>query len=1287
MNLKSLKHINNFYLVILVISVFGFLLRLLGLNWDQGNLFHPDERQLLMISQRLSINDLDPGWYNYGTLPLYVLEIFSFGMEELNNLRFPGRILSSFFDSVTIFIVGELGKRFHTKLTGVISSIFYSTCILAIQLSHFFTVDTFLNTSIALIFLLCSNLINRLNFKNLFYLSLAIGIGFAIKISIFIICLPVLVTLFFSTNVKINFQKRKIYNLPSFFFSILIVIFVSVLSFSALNPYSIINLNEFINSSRIQSEMARGIIDFPYTRQYENTTPYIYHISQLIKVSLGPFLGIFSVFSLIYVSIKFNKTSGFIWYIFLSWVASYFLFYGFIHTKFIRYLFPIIPIILIFNSYTLISLFDNYFYKFKKFFLFIFSLFLIGILHYFMSYILIGSSEHNANIAAKYIDNNFNSGSILVKEHWDESLPFKNNFIINEIPLYDYDSTSKIQSISIALSNSDGMFISSKRLFGTIPRLDERYPLSTNYYYKLFDGSLGFELLKNQSKDLEFLGVTYFSDPFNRVKNLNFEKENKSKFNINLGWTDESFSVYDRPEIFIFKNSKNLTSEEIFDEIMQIEYENTNFVRAVNVDQNTLYKGIFQNSNSMISTILWLFILNIISLIYLPILWKFFGLINFNFNGHIKIISILFSTYFTWIAVSINLFEFTLLGIYLSLIFPLIASGIIFFRNQEKFITFLRNNFKEILKFEFIFLFSFLTFAIIRSFNPDLWHPFRGGEKPMEISYLSALLNSKNLPPFDPWFSGASMNYYYYGLWIFSNLIALSQINTFIGFNLAVCTVFALSVTTLFAFSEIIFKKNRKFSFLLIFMVLLMGNMQPLMQIKNKFINSNYTEFFNIDFWSPSRVFPAESIGYEISEFPFFSFLFSDLHPHMISIPIFILFINLLVVIFKNKVNSLNLTKFLISSGLIISLLFGTLWATNTWTVPVIFTLLNIFTFLFFKQFSELPIIKSLIYSSIIIFFSYLFFLPFHMNFISPVSSFEISEFSTRFYDFIEIYFIFILIILIFFISSLRKEFTKKLIEDNYKNSFFSILISGIFFIIFVENFKIENDIGRMNTFFKFHLQIWILMSISSCYLLFMAYQYNNVKFKKFLFFPLLSILVISGIIYPIFGTYDRINDRFSKTDITLNGSRFLEENIYIGPNGEIDLSYDYDAIKWIKENVTDVSTIIEGNGPLYSWASRYSIYTGLPTVIGWDWHQVQQRGYDRSLINNRVNDIDEFYSTDNLKRKVEIIEKYNIDLVVIGNLERNKYPSSGINKIETLDNVFEEIYKNDQTTILKAIK
>ena len=57
-----------------------------------------------------------------------------------------------------------------------------------------------------------------------------------------------------------------------------------------------------------------------------------------------------------------------------------------------------------------------------------------------------------------------------------------------------------------------------------------------------------------------------------------------------------------------------------------------------------------------------------------------------------------------------------------------------------------------------------------------------------------------------------------------------------------------------------------------------------------------------------------------------------------------------------------------------------------------------------------------------------------HLTWWTNDHSFKNAEFSTRFYDFIEIYFIFILVILIFFISSLRKEFTKKLKEDNYKN-------------------------------------------------------------------------------------------------------------------------------------------------------------------------------------------------------------------------------------------------------------
>tara|TARA_Y100001958_G_scaffold143779_1_gene121051 strand:+ start:115 stop:1527 length:1413 start_codon:yes stop_codon:yes gene_type:complete len=470
-------------------------------------------------------------------------------------------------------------------------------------------------------------------------------------------------------------------------------------------------------------------------------------------------------------------------------------------------------------------------------------------------------------------------------------------------------------------------------------------------------------------------------------------------------------------------------------------------------------------------------------------------------------------------------------------------------------------------------------------------------------------------------------------------------------------------------------------------MVLIMSNMQPMMQVINKISNLNFSELFNIDYWQPSRVFPTESIGYEISEFPFFSFLFADLHPHMISIPIYIFFLTLLVSIFTQEIRKLNSVNFIVTSGITISFFAGILWVTNTWTVPVIFFLINILGLLFFQKRYNFYLFKSLAYSSFILIFSYLLFLPFHNSFSSPVSGFEISEFKTNLNEFIEIYFVFIISIFIYFLAFMNREFTKRVLKDKNTNIFFSIFITSILIIIFVENFRVENDIGRMNTFFKFHLQSWILISISSCFFIYQLYKYYIYKNRKILIYPIIGIIIFTGIIYPIFGTLNRIDDRFISTKITLDGSKFLEKSTYNGPNGDINLSSDYDAIMWIKNNIIKVPIIIEGNGPLYSWSSRFSIYTGLPSVIGWDWHQIQQRGYDRSLINVRINDVDEFYSTEKIERKIEIIDKYNIDLVVIGNLERNKYPSSGINKIEMQDNLFEEIYKNDQTTILKIIK
>src|SRR5258708_16806675 len=165
------------------IVLLGLALRLYGLNWDDGNSFHPDERQILFHVTRLSwptsfaqfldpINSpLNPHFFAYGSFPLYLLAFignilvhFSPKLGSFVNLTLAGRVLSALFDSGTVLLTGcmglllvkdsSLGRRSAWNLALLAAALVAFTPF-QLQLSHFYAVDTMLLFFVALTLFAC----------------------------------------------------------------------------------------------------------------------------------------------------------------------------------------------------------------------------------------------------------------------------------------------------------------------------------------------------------------------------------------------------------------------------------------------------------------------------------------------------------------------------------------------------------------------------------------------------------------------------------------------------------------------------------------------------------------------------------------------------------------------------------------------------------------------------------------------------------------------------------------------------------------------------------------------------------------------------------------------------------------------------------------------------------------------------------------------------------------------------------------------------------------------------
>jgi uncharacterized membrane protein len=254
------------------------------------------------------------------------------------------------------------------------------------------------------------------------------------------------------------------------------------------------------------------------------------------------------------------------------------------------------------------------------------------------------------------------------------------------------------------------------------------------------------------------------------------------------------------------------------------------------------------------------------------------------------------------------------------------------------------------------------------------------------------------------------------------------------------------------------------------------------------------------------------------------------------------------------------------------------------------------------------------------------------------------------------------------------------------------LIVMALLIGIGVDFVRVEGDIGRMNTFFKYYLEIWVLMSIASAYMLWqlgaMGFLRRKWGWRSTAWVAVLAVLIGSSLIYTALGSRARLSDRFTESPYSLDGTAYMLNSVQFERQQAIELKWDREAIRWMQDNVQGSPVVLEAHMEQYRWGSRIAVYTGLPTVLGWPWHQIQQRTDYDFAIYQRANHISEMYNTTSVTRAVELLRLYDVQYVVVGDLERAVYDQQGLNKFERMvdEGLALRVFENQGVSIYQRV-
>lgn len=755
----------------------------------------------------------------------------------------------------------------------------------------------------------------------------------------------------------------------------------------------------------------------------------------------------------------------------------------------------------------------------------------------------------------------------------------------------------------------------------------------------------------------------------------------------------------------------------------------------------------------------WLITVESLGLIAFPLAFYLFRKFPDRGFSLAKPLGILVVSYLAWLLAALNIVPAVRTSLFLLVFLLATGSGLIAWYCRDELKNFIRRERKILISIEIIFLVFFLAWCSFRAFDPAINHT----EQPMDFAFLNASIETTTGQPEDPWLRGEIVSYYYFGYWMFGIISEISSVPSNYSYNLSLALIPALGAIGLFG---LVFAMVRTtscrwrlalFSGLFAGIILgVVGNLEVVLEFMraNAIGSQGFYNWLAVDGLSGPSTVPTDSwiphdfwwwfratrvintfqtgqgLDYTIQEFPFFSFMLGDLHPHVSSIPLAFLVLGFIWNTYRSQVPELNLVT--VRSYVTVAmtgLSLGGLAFTNMWDLPTYAILLV--AVIGMKTYSAYPsrirpVISAITqYPMIVIALAFIFFLPYYLNFGSSVEGFGAVNTTTRYPHLLIVWGLPLLLVGPFIVGS----FCQAVIGPDWRRMILYSLSVGFlpYLVWLVVRLQSGGDTDGALTRLFHILPIGLLISMG------VYAAVTNVKQelsgKAFaLLLGTVGLLLIMGpeLLYvdDFFGFPSiRMNTVFklyyqawiliaaasgfavyycwverqavsgwkrSLFSIWIAGIFILMICSLYYPvaasttkagaftNPTLDgleflnrtESAEYSAIEYIRTHVKPDEAIVEAVGEWFEWG-LISRSTGVPTIFNWPGHQIQWRGSDESF-KGREQDVTRIYETTDIAEAYNLLSRYAVDYVYVGPREKEKYNNAGLAKFpEFMDTAF----------------